>query len=37
MDAIAMIVIIPYLVISGVMAIGLVIAFLLKLLERILN
>jgi hypothetical protein len=37
MDSIAMIVIIPYLVISGVMAIGLVIAIFLKLLERILN
>jgi hypothetical protein len=37
MESIAMIVIIPYLVISGVMAIGLVIAFLLKLLQRILN
>ena len=29
--------IIPYLVISGVMAIGLIIAFLLKLLERTLD
>jgi hypothetical protein len=37
MESIAMIVIIPYLVISGVMAIGLVLAFLLKLLQRILN
>ena len=37
MDSIAMIVTIPYLVISGAMAVGLVIAFLLKLLERILN
>ena len=37
MDSIAMIVIIPYLVISGLMAIGLVIALFLKLLERILN
>jgi hypothetical protein len=37
MESIAMIVIIPYLVISGVMAIGLIIAFLLKLLERTLD
>ena len=37
MDSIAMIVTIPYLVISSAMAVGLVIAFLLKLLERILN
>jgi hypothetical protein len=37
MDAVAMIVITSYLVISGVIAIGLVIARLLKLLERILN
>ena len=37
MDAIAMIVITPYLVISGVIAIGLVITLLLKLLERILD
>jgi hypothetical protein len=37
MDSIVMIVIIPYLVISGVMAIGLVIAFFLKWLERILR
>ena len=37
MGATAMIVITPYLVISGVMAIGLVVAFLLKLLDRILD
>ena len=37
MDAIAVIVITPYLVICGVIAIGLVMAFLLKLLEKILN
>jgi hypothetical protein len=37
MESIAMIVIIPYLVISDVMAIGLIIAFLLKLLERTLD
>jgi hypothetical protein len=37
MDEIEMIVITTYLVISGVFAIGLVIALFLKFLERILN
>ena len=37
MDSIAMIVLSSYLAISVVMAIGLVIAFLLKLLNRILD
>jgi hypothetical protein len=37
MDSIAMIVLSSYLVISGVIAIGLVIAFLLKFFDRILD